>query len=418
MPMRRSHFLCLLGLTSLVARAHAAGAPIDSSLQLRSQVQSAARSTQGPLAEARSLQRGIDMPPQDSLLLEAEWKLHSGPVSATLYAQHQQRDHAAARSHAAVNELYASGDWGGADGWQYSLGRKAVSWDVGYAFRPNDMIGQEERRTLVGSYSRGRPLLQLEHFSAETAWSLVWVNPSNAQGRGADEEAWALRVYHRAGSWDWHGFARWGREQRTSLGAAVSVVASEAVELHASARLNARSAVWRPDPLAALPSATLPWQREAKRGTGQVLVGGTWTNEDQLGLMLEYWWDSQAMSRADWRGWRERGAALALLGQQVPALRTAVAGNLAWQTQGFSGSSLQQHNVFARLSWTRGAWTWAADALWSPQDGGHILTTSGAWQGDRWQLQTGLRLWAGPTDSVMAQLPTRRLAYAAASLAF
>lgn len=413
--------LCGLGLASLAAQAGDTGEadlPLDSSLQLRSQVQHAARSSQGPLAVARSLQPGLDTTTQDSLLLEAEWKLRSGPVAATLYAQHQQRDAAAARSHAAVNELYASGDWGGADGWQYSLGRKVVSWDVGYAFRPNDMIGQEERRTLVGNYSRGRPLLQLEHFSAETAWSLVWVNPANRQGTGPDEEALALRVYHRAGSWDWHGFARWGREQRTSLGAAISVVASEAVEVHASARLNARSAVWRPDPQAALPSATLPWQREARRRSSQLLVGGTWTNEDQLSLLLEYWWDSQAMSSADWRAWRDRGAALTQLGLQVPALRSAVASNLAWQTQGFAGSSLQQHNVFARLSWTRGAWTWAGDALWSPQDGGRILTVSGAWQGDRWQLQAGLRQWAGPADSVIAQLPTRRLAYAAASLAF
>lgn len=416
--MHRTLLLCALGLAALSARAGGADAPLDSSLQLRSQVQNATRSSLGPLAEARSLQPGIDTTAQDSLLLEAEWKLRTGPVSATLYAQHHQRDHAAARSHAAVNELYASGDWGGADGWQYSLGRKVVSWDVGYAFRPNDMIGQEERRTLVGNYSRGRPLLQLEHFSAETAWSMVWVNPSNTQGRGADEEALALRVYHRAGSWDWHGFARWGREQRASLGAAMSVVASDAVEVHASARLNARSTVWRLDPQAALPSGTLPWQREIQRGSSQVLIGGTWTNEDQLSLLLEYWWDSQAMASAGWRAWRVRGAALAQLGQQVPALRPAIAGNLAWQTQGFSGSSLQQHNVFARLSWTRGAWTWAADALWSPQDSGRILTTSGTWQGDRWQLQAGLRQWAGPGDSVIAQLPTRRLAYAAASLAF
>lgn len=409
----------LLWTLALAAPGAQAQALDESSLQLRSQAQSQHRSPQGPLAQAEALQAGLDGAARHSLLLEAEWKVRSGPVNATLYAQHLQRDHAAASSHAAVNELYASGDWGGAAGLQYSLGRKLVSWDVGYAFRPNDMVAQEERRTLVGSYNRGRPLLQLEHFSAETAWSLVWVNPARPNGQGGDEEALALRLYQRAGAWDWHGFARFGREQHASLGAAFSVVASDALELHASARVNQRSRVWRPDPQATLPSASLPWQRELRKGSSQLLLGGTWTTEKQLSLLLEYWWDSQALSRMDWASWRERGAQLAQRALTAPAaLQPALAGNLAWQAQGFANSSLQQHNVFARLSWTQGAWTWAGDVLWSPQDGGHIATGSVAWQGNRWNLQAGLRQWSGPGDSVIAQLPTRRLAYAAAALAF
>ncbi len=407
-----------LGLTLLCLPAQSQVLD-DSSLQLRSQLQASQRNDQGPLAQAEALQPGINGGARQSLLLEAEWKARSGPISATLYAQHLQRDRAAASSHAAVNELYASGDFGGAAGWQYSLGRKTVSWDVGYAFRPNDMVAQEERRTLVGNYSRGRPLLQLERFSAETAWSLVWVNPLQHGGQGGDEEALALRVYQRAGSWDWHGFARYGREQHASLGAACSVVASDALELHASVRVNERSSVWRLDPQAALPSPALPWRRERQAGSSQWLLGGTWTNEEQLSLLLEYWWDSQALPGADWSAWRERGAQLERLAQASPPdLRPALAGNLAWQAQGFANSSLQQHNVFARLSWARGAWTWAGDVLWTPQDGGRILTASLAWQGDRWNLQAGLRQWAGPASSAIGQLPSRRLAYAAAALSF
>ncbi|MBB2484282.1 hypothetical protein H5407_03475 [Mitsuaria sp. WAJ17] len=414
--MPRLLFLSLLTLVSLAAQAQSLD---ESSLQLRAQSQAAQRGTQGPLAQADALQLGMNTSARQSLLLEAEWKARSGPLNTTLYAQHLQRDHAGASSRAAVNELYASGGWGGAAGLQYSLGRKLVSWDVGYAFRPNDMVGQEERRTLVGNYNRGRPLLQLEHFSAETAWSLVWVNPARPDGQGGDEEALALRVYQHAGAWDLHGFARLGREQRGSVGAAFSVVASDALELHASARVNTRSLVWRADAQAALPSAALPWRREQQVGSSQLLLGGTWTNEEQLSLLLEYWWDSQALSRADWAAWRERGGRLVQLAQHAPAaLRPALAANLAWQSQGFANSSLQQHNVFARLSWTQGAWSWAGDVLWSPQDGGRILTGSVAWQGDRWSLQAGLRHWSGPADSVIAQLPTRRLAYASAVWAF
>ena len=417
--MSRHVFLIALCLGLSTAQAEVLN---ESGVQLRSQVQSVARSRQGPLAAAEALQPGLDGAARQTLLLEAEWRARRGPVNATLYAQHQQRDHGAARSQAAVNELYASGDWGGADGWQYSLGRKVVSWDVGYAFRPNDMVAQEERRTLLGSYNRGRPVLQLEHFSAETAWSLVWVNPANpanAAGQGADEEALALRLYQRAGAWDWHGFARVGREQRASVGAAFSWVASEALELHASARLNERSFVWRLDAQAPLTASALPWRREAQSGSSQLLLGGTWTTASQLSLLVEYWWDAQALSRADAAAWRDRSAALVAQAALAPAAwRPAFAGQLAGQTQGFANSSLQRHNVFARLSGTHGAWSWAGDVLWAPQDGGRLLTASVAWQGDRWNVQAGLRQWAGPADSMIAQLPTRRLAFAAAALAF
>lgn len=415
----RPNLLLMTVVTALAPQLVQAQRLDDSNLQLRSQLQDAVRSAQGPLAEAEALQPGINGSARQSLLLEAEWKARSGPLNAALYAQHLRRDHGAASSHAAVNELYASGDWGGAAGLQYSLGRKVVSWDVGYAFRPNDMVAQEERRPLVGNYNRGRPLLQLEHFDADTAWSLVWVNPARPRGQGTDEEALALRVYRHAGAWDWHGFARFGREQRAGLGAAFSLVAGEAVELHASVRVNERSLVWRPVPRAPLPSPGLPWQRKRQSGSSQLLLGGTWTSEEQLSLLLEYWWDSQALSSSEWTAWRERGAQLAQLALSAPAaLRPALAGNLAWQTQGFANSSLQRHNLFARLSWTHGAWTWAGDLLCSPQDGGRLLTGSVAWQGDRWSLQAGLRLWSGPADSVMAQLPTRQLAYASATWAF
>ena len=69
-------------------------------------------------------------------------------------------------------------------------GKKVVGWDVGHGFRPNDVVQQETRRTLLSATPEGRPLLQLEHFGAESALSLVWVNPQRVN---ADDDASRVR---------------------------------------------------------------------------------------------------------------------------------------------------------------------------------------------------------------------------------
>ena len=99
--------------------------------------------------------------------------------------------------------------------------------------------GQAQREgALLASRGLFRPLLLAEHFNADAAWSLVWVNPTGAVGDpGGKEPALAARFYQRSGAVDWYGFARSGAQTGASVGAAVAWVASDALEVHGSARL-------------------------------------------------------------------------------------------------------------------------------------------------------------------------------------
>jgi hypothetical protein len=406
----RRALLCALAL--LAGQAHAA-----LSAQLRAQWQERQAATQGPLAAANAVQAGSAPQAGSGALLDAELRAAAGPFNAALSLQHARLAGSAAQSRAALQEFYASGE---ALGWQFSVGRKLVAWDVGYAFRPNDVVAQEERRTLLSNLPRGRPLLQAEYFSAETAWSLVWVNPAPRQdAHFGDEQALALRVYQRRGALDLHGFARLGERTHESLGAAAAWVASDSLELHASWRYARRSEGWRSrsDTAALLPAS--PWQIVPLARRQQALLGAGWTGENRLSLTAEAWWDGNALSAAQWRDWAQRNAGLRAIASQLPAtLQGAVAGNLAWQTQAFGNSSLRRRNVFVRLSWDRGGWQPALDLLYNPEDGGRIVTASLAWTGDRWRVDAGLRHWGGPAASVIAQLPQRRLAYLASSWSF
>jgi hypothetical protein len=373
----------------------------------------------GPLAEGARLAPALVTLPASSAVLDSELRGRWRAVAASVLLREERPVGGAWTGDVVVNELHVSGE---AAGWQFSAGRKVVAWDVGYGFRPNDVVQQEARRTLVSSTPQGRAVLQAEHFDAHTAWSFVWVNPQRvAEGEdrfGADEQALALRVFRHAGSADWHGFARYGRHTHASLGGAVSWVATDSLELHASGRAAERADVLRSDAAGGL-VASNPYTLRTGGKAAQALLGGTWTGENKLGLMAEWWYDSTAVSDGQWDAWFARNRALLqMAGPGAPEpLHQGVGGNLAWQAQAFGTPSLRRNNVFLRISWDHEGWQPSLDVLLMPADRGRIWTAALGWQGDRLRVDSGVRWSAGPEDSVAMQLPVRRTAYVAVTWA-
>jgi len=403
---------------ALTGAAHAAEPEFSG--QLRPQWLSQHANERGPLAAADALQPGIAALPASGAIAEAELRAsaHVAGVGLTSVAtlQSQRFEGAATSSRAWFNELYASGD---AAGWQFSAGKKIVAWDVGYGFRPNDFVEQEVRRTLLTVTPEGRPVLTAEHFDASTAWTFVLVNPTKRHDdRGADEPALAARVYRRDGALDWHGFARMGVRTGASAGAALAWVAGESLELHASARYIVRADTLALDSAAGNGLVTSnPWQAASVEHTGQALIGGTWTNEQQLSLLVEAWWDGTALADSQWDAWSARNARLMSLASVAPA--GAVAGNVAWQASAFGAvGNLRRANLFARLSWQYDKWQPSLDVLYTPADAGRIVTASLGWQGDRVRIDAGARVYGGPSSAVLAQVPTRRIVYVAGTWTF
>ena len=412
-------------ITALCAMTAGATLPsMAQGIEWSGQIQSGWNSRQaaaaGPLALANRLQPGTVGVAASTGIAQAD--LHAsgsaGPISwnAVATAQIQSSEGGNVESQSWVKEAYASGK---TMGWQWSAGKKVVSWDVGFGFRPNDVVQQETRRTLTSEALDGRPMLMAEHFDADTAWSLVWVNPAERQANtGAKEAALAARVYQRAGSVDWHGFVRQGEHTGTSIGAAASWVASDALELHASVRAFAHADSISTDNTGTGLSFTNPWRASLKDAGQQVLVGGTWTSESQISLLVEAWHDDTALTDAQWSSWSTRNQALPVWATRgVPA--AAVAGNLAWQGNAFSVSkNLRQDNLFARLSWQHDRWQTALDVLYTPADQGSIATLSAIWSGEQFKIEGGLRMNGGPDSAVVRQLPVQRQGYVVATWVF
>lgn len=418
----RAHFK-LLAVWVAAGALTSAHAQAEFSGQVRARWGDRQPATQGPIAVGSQLAPELITPPASSGAIEGELRGRWKMLSAALALRSERSEAATWHSDGAVNELYASGE---AAGWQFSAGRKIVAWDVGYGFRPNDIVQQEQRRTLLTSTPQGRAVVQAEHFSASTAWSLVWVNPQRAGDNeassafGGDEQALAARVYRHIGEADWHGFARYGQHTRASLGAAVSWVASDSIEVHASGRAAERANVLAADPSAQGLVSSNPYRTLTQGKTAQALVGATWTAENKLSLMAEWWYDSTAPSNAQWDAWNARNRQLAQtwFTGSPDALRRGVAGNLGWQAQAFGGSSLRRNNVFVRVAWGHEGWQPSFDMLYMPADRGRLLTAALGWQGDRVRVDAGVRVNGGPAESVAAQLPVKRTAYLAGTWAF
>jgi hypothetical protein len=429
----------VLGLAGLLA-AHLAGPAgadddVGATLRLRHDARSANHA--GPIGAANALQPGVAETVRRAVVAEAELrgtlrvpdfaKPRVSLTGAAVVAAERRATAARSesRSSSRLNEGFAAADLGA---WQASAGKKIVAWDIGHAFRPNDVVQQETRRTLLMLAQEGRPLIEVERYGAQSAGALVWVNPQHlgrtydtqhdAQ-RGAAESAFAARGYVREGSADWHAFARWGRHTHGSLGAALAWVANDEWELHASARVLQRHDAWQIDVAdATVPAQANPWRQVMQGRAAQALLGASWTGAQQISVLGEWWYDGTALADADWDAWHQRNVALVAFGSQsgLPQnLVAAAAGNLAWQATPFAASNLRRRNALVRLAWQPADWVVSLDATVTPRDRGTTITAAAQWQGERLRLNAAWRLHGGPGDALFAQLPQRKVGLLAAS---
>lgn len=314
--------------------------------------------------------------------------------------------------HGIANQFYYDGQITAGLGW--TVGKKVMTWGVGFGFKPLDVVQRENRRTINAPPLVGQPLALIEYFTATDALTLAWIRPG--QGRGdtdADDPALALHWYRVSGVDDFHAVARTSSRRGFEAGVGASHVIGDEWSIYAAA-LHSRRTRIRLNPLAengGLLAAADPTTETVRHHSVRAVVGAQWTGESGWSVLLEAWYDGDAWRRSDWSRLDALTARQRATSLSIPA--TAIDGNIAWSSQAFLATSLLRENVLMRLSYdNRDGFKPYVELLVTPRDRGQVVTIGASFEGDRQRVSFGLRQLGGAADSAYAQAPIRRLLWA------
>ena len=327
--------------------------------------------------------------------------------NATATLRNRARQQARSRQRSFFNELYLDKQLARQD---ISIGRKIISWGVGFGFRPLDVIQQEDRRQLYRNTLKGIDLLTLEKFAETSALSIVWSNPGRGEQRDSHhEESLALKYYQSLETADFHALARYSQRTRLQVGFGISRVPSDSVEWHASL-------LWQQDYRQRLNRLTFPGAQtllaqdnpfvEQRQHHGiQALAGLGWTHASGWGLLGEAWFDETAYSRAQWHALNALTQQQRKLLDSALANPAAVTGNIAFNRQAFQQNNLLQWNTLLRISRQGQSFEPSLELLYTPNDRGWVATAKASYKLDWQQVEAGWRRFGGADAATWRQLP-------------
>ncbi|PJG57465.1 hypothetical protein CUC53_17870 [Aeromonas cavernicola] len=295
-----------------------------------------------------------------------------------------------------------------------TLGKKVMTWGVGFAFKPLDLIQQEDLRDVNPLPAEGVYVAALDHYSDTTALSLIGSlfaePPLNSQHR---EPSLTLRWYQLRDDDDLYAIARYSSPRTLEFGAGFTHVIDDSWSVYGAALYQHHqqrliNQLTSSDTL----FATDDPMQASKLGAGEKLLSGVqWSDGVGLTLVAEAWWNSEAYRKADWQRLTDLTQRQRALGGTVPA--QLINGNTAWSSQAFLAENLLQQNLFLHLGYDdQHRLTPYAELQISPQDRSGLATAAITWQNDAHRLTLGARHVVGPTQAIYRQMPIKQLVWA------
>ncbi|MBI5814513.1 MAG: hypothetical protein HZB29_02755 [Nitrospinae bacterium] len=314
-----------------------------------------------------------------------------------------------------VNELYANLTI--AEGVEASVGKKVASWGMGQGFRPLDVIQREDRQAIEPLDLEGIPMVTIESFSGVSGITLIVGDRSWMDGSGVekDELEAGLKYSSLLGSADLQIVAHALERKEASAGAGLSIVSGDSFEAHAS--FNYLPYYTKQfHTLAGQPAGLLethdPYVDVIKHHGAQALIGGSWTWENAVSLMIEAWHDDTAYTKSEWEDILDIAQSQSsLLEAGVP--EEAVYGNINGASRIFKRRNILQDAVMVRLAYGGKDFRPEIYALATPADGGLAVTAAADYRLRDGIIMFGAVRWLGGNrDSAYAQAGFSEIIYA------
>jgi len=323
----------------------------------------------------------------------------------------EAREHSADRLRADLNQFFFDSELGDGLGW--TIGKKVLTWGVGFAFRPLDVVQRENRRSVADPMLVGIPLLAVEKFTGEQAWSAVWAQPGQGgDRRDREDEALAFRWYKVDDKDDLHAVARLSRTRKFEAGVGANRVIGDEWSIYGGALYSHRylNTVNTLGTTGGTYATSSPLALRSGRHAGKAVLGAQWTDASGWSALLEVFHDGDAYRKSDWRRLDTLTARQHLNAALVPA--TLFNANLAWSASAYTQVNVHRDNALFRVSYDNGdGFKPYLELLATPTDGGLVTTLGSSYEGNRFKISAGIRHLGGASDSVYARAPERYMAW-------
>jgi hypothetical protein len=271
-------------------------------------------------------------------------------------------------------------------------GKKILKWGTGYAFNPTGVV--EPQRLPSDPSDRlnaneGRKLVSISALSGQSSLTIVYLNDvkfSTDAVHWANTE-WALRASTYVSGLDLAFIGHWRQHDRGELGVNSAYVIGERLELHAEALASRGTSEMYHASLfdnATDSLYTAPPYRTAYGSSSvmfwKTLIGGQYTFDNGVNIVLEYYHNGEGLSRDEWDRWMTfvrahdamREGSTVVPTQALPLLRV----NLLWALQTLASRGTMREYVFVRGAYTQGAWSGEVLGLVNAVDKSSVVVTS------------------------------------------
>ncbi len=371
-------------------------------------------------AQGDSLLRG---PQRQQLLLQTldlQWQHQPGAnqqiqLASTLWrTDPQQTAGATSEQKLEFSEAYWSIDAGN---WSFSAGKRKRDFDVNYGLRPLDLFSPTDTLALYTVVAPGVWQAAADWFGADNAWTLLCNQTEPGFRRYGQllpaSTGCGARYYQQAGDLEWQALAHYDADIGWRFGASQVWVLNDGLALQGSLLWQQHywTNQWIHWPTSQWPAGSSPDRPLAdavqQQGAWQLSTGLNYTNAAGWNLLLEYNYDGQASADNDWQHLQQR--------LQGPALQ---AREQQSSLQLFSGRQLTRQQWLLHLR-ADGDWQPSLTLLYQPAVTGLLMSGAVSYSvSDKFEINLGIKHFAGPADSSFRLLGKKHEIVAGAQYAF
>ncbi len=300
--------------------------------------------------------------------------------------------------------------------WDVTIGKKKVSWGTGLFFRPLDVLQNTPRREILPVIEEGLSLVSVERyfdlssvfFGCATEWRL-----NNSSSKSINERC-VLRAQSLVGDWEYQSIIYSDELSGLKVGFGITGVVGQALELHASAMylhgyqkylnrlIGGDQILVSRDPMIFTD----------RNGGVQLLLGGTYTWENNISLSIEYWHDDTGYSKSEWDDLISLSNAQHFLDESQVVPTELVSGNIRWSSQVYLLRNIMQDYAALRAAYSLDEFNFSGYVIYSPLDESWVSTISASMEfGELHDISFGLRYFDGVDGSGYKNIGTKGQAF-------